>query len=81
MACGRPVVAFGRGGALDTVIDNKTGILFKEQTVEDVKNAIVRLENIQFDKKEIREHALKFDESEFKKKIKEFIDEKINERN
>ena len=32
-----------------------------------------------FDKKEIREHALKFDESVFQKKIKEFIDEKIKE--
>lgn len=79
MACGRPVVAYGRGGALDTVVDGKTGVLFKEQTVEDVKNAILKLEEMNFDKQEIRNHALKFDEKEFKLKIKNFIEEKLKQ--
>ena len=80
-ACGRPVIAYGKGGVLDTVIDGETGVLFKEQTVEALKKAILKFETMKFDKMKIREHSLKFDESEFKKKIKEFIDEKIKEKN
>ena len=73
-ACGRPVIAYGRGGVLDTVIDGKTGIFFKEQTVESLKEAILKFETMKFDKKEIRKHSLEFDEPIFQKKIKEFID-------
>ena len=80
MACGRPVIAYGRGGVLDTIIDGKTGVLFKNQTVEDLKNAILAFEKMNFNKQELRNHALKFDESEFKRKIKEFIDEKLKTR-
>ena len=79
MACGRPVIAYGKGGALDTVIDGKTGILFKEQTVESLKEAILKFETMTFDKQEIRKHALEFDEEAFKKKIESFITNKIKE--
>ena len=78
-ACGRPVIAYGKGGALDTVIDNKTGALFKEQTVESLKNAILKFETMTFDKQEIRQHALEFDEPVFQKKIKEFIEKRVSE--
>ena len=78
-ACGRPVIAYGKGGVLDTVIDGKTGVLFKEQTVESMKEAILKFETMKFDKQEIRKHALEFDEDVFKKKIKDFIDEKVKE--
>lgn len=74
-ACGRPVIAYGKGGVLDTVIDQKTGILFKEQTIESLEEAILKFENMNFDKQKIREHALQFDEKEFRKKIKEYINE------
>ena len=80
-ACGRPVIAFGEGGVLDSVIDQKTGIFFKEQTVESLKQAIEKFETMKFNKKEIREHALRFDEKVFQEKIKNFIDEKIKENN
>ncbi len=73
-ACGRPVIAYGKGGVLDTVIDGKTGVLFKEQTVESLKEAINNFETMQFDKQEIREHALEFDEEVFQRKIKEYIE-------
>ncbi len=72
-ACGRPVIAFGKGGVLDTVIDGKTGILFPEQTVESIKDAIIQFENANFDKKKIREHAMKFDEKVFQDKIQEYV--------
>ena len=79
-ACGRPVIAYGKGGALDTVVDGKTGVLFKEQTVESLKDAILKFETMSFDKQEIRKHALEFDEEVFQKKIKDFV-EKVSENN
>lgn len=72
-ACGRPVIAYGKGGVLDTVVDGKTGILFKEQTVESLKEAIETFETMEFNKQEIREHSLEFDEEVFQRKIKEYI--------
>lgn len=72
-ACGRPVLAFGKGGALDTVVDGQTGILFNEQTVDSLRNAIEKFETMTFDKNVIRKHSLKFDEPEFKRQIEEYI--------
>ncbi|MCR5029743.1 MAG: glycosyltransferase [Fibrobacter sp.] len=80
-ACGRPVIAYGKGGALDTVIDGKTGVLFKEQTSECVQEAIQKLETMVFDKEEIRNHALKFDEPEFKRQIEEYIRSTVESQN
>ncbi len=74
-ACGRPVIAYNKGGVLDTVIDGKTGVLFEEQTVDSLKNAIIKFETMQFNKNEIRDHALKFDEIAFREKIKNYINE------
>ena len=78
MACGRPVIAYGKGGVLDSVVNGKTGVFFEDQTVESLKNAILKFETMNFDKNEIRKHALKFDEAVFKDKIKNFIDEKFS---
>lgn len=80
-ACGRPVICYGKGGVLDTVIDGKTGVYFQEQTVDSLKKAIKKFEKMKFDKKAIREHSLQFDEKEFNKKIKEYIEEKVKEKN
>lgn len=44
MACGRPVIALGKGGALDTVIDGETGVLFADQSAEGLRAAIERFE-------------------------------------
>ena len=74
-ASGRPVIAYGKGGVLDSVIDGKTGVFFKEQTVDSLKDAILKFENMKFNKEEIRQHSLKFDESVFQKKIKEYVEE------
>lgn len=79
MASGRPVIAYGKGGALETVINNVTGIFFENQTCTDLIKAIIKFQNMVFDKQEIRKHAETFDESIFKEKIKSFIDEKYEE--
>lgn len=77
MAAGAPVIAYGRGGALDTVVDGKTGIIFYEQTVESLVNAVQRLESgeLVFDTETLRAHALKFDKSIFKKRMLQLIDQ------
>lgn len=80
MACGRPVICYGKGGVLDTVIDGKTGVYFEEQTVESLKKAILKFENMKFDKNEIRKRALEFDEPVFQQKIKEYVEEKYYQK-
>ncbi len=75
MACGKPVLAFGKGGALETVVPSKTGEFFYEPTVASMEDGLARLMyNEKFYKPhEIREHAMKFDQSIFEKNIKDFI--------
>jgi glycosyltransferase involved in cell wall biosynthesis len=81
-ACGKPVIAYGRGGVLESVIPfpqaEATGIFFHEPTVSSLLNAIDRFErNIdQFNSHRIRQHALQFHEDHFREKIKTFIEEK-----
>lgn len=79
-ACGRPVICYGKGGVLDTVIDGETGVYFQEQTVESLKEAILKFEKMKFDKKKLRKHAEEFSEENFQRKIKEFIDQKVSEK-
>lgn len=81
-ACGTPVIAYGRGGARETVIDKRTGLLFDEQTVPSLLDAIERFERLkdQFNANEIRQHATSFSEEHFKQNFKVFIDQKMRER-
>ncbi|MBU0728007.1 glycosyltransferase [Patescibacteria group bacterium] len=73
MAAGRPVIALNRGGSLDTMIDGKTGVLFKDQTVKSLSEAVEKFEKMKFDPKFIRKHAEKFDVEIFKKNILDYI--------
>ncbi len=72
-AAGTPVIAFSKGGASETVVDGTTGVLFDEQTTTGLIEAINRFVKLKFDPKVLREHAKKFDEEVFKRKIKEFV--------
>ncbi|GAB5455368.1 MAG: glycosyltransferase [Henriciella sp.] len=74
MAAGRPVIAFGKGGALDTVVDGKTGILFSEQTVESLIEAVTRFEGVEFDSNDIQAHARSFDSDQFKSNVKAILE-------
>ena len=78
-ACGTPVIAYGKGGVLETVIENKTGIFFKEQSVEALIQAIKEFEKKEniFDPYEIRKNAEKFKKERFKKEFKNFVNDKI----
>ncbi len=73
MASGRPVIAYGKGGALETVVDGLTGIFFKTQSVEAIIDAIERLESMKIDPHAIAAHAAKFDETVFLSKMKNFV--------
>lgn len=74
-ACGIPVIAFRKGGAEETILEGKTGIFFDKQTKEDIKKAVESFDRGKFNKEEIREHAKRFSVDNFKKKIKNFIEE------
>jgi glycosyltransferase involved in cell wall biosynthesis len=77
MACGRPVIAFRRGGALETVVEGRTGLFFDEQTEGSLLAAVERFEDIEetFDPADIRRHALGFDRQVFKAEFKARVDE------
>jgi glycosyltransferase involved in cell wall biosynthesis len=72
-ACGRPVIAYKAGGALESVVEGETGTFFEEQKVFSLVGAVKRFEKMSFDTKKIREHALKFDKDIFKEKIREYV--------
>jgi glycosyltransferase involved in cell wall biosynthesis len=73
MAAGVPVVAFGAGGALDTVIDGVTGILFPEQSVESLGAALDRLSQETFHPEKLLAHSLQFRPEEFDRRLIQVI--------
>jgi len=76
LAAGTPVIAFGKGGALEYVVEGVTGTLFAEQTPEALIEAVRRFEVMKFDDEVLRAAARKFDVSLFRKQIREFVEGK-----
>jgi glycosyltransferase involved in cell wall biosynthesis len=74
MASGRPVIAFGRGGALDSVVPNRTGILFDRQHPEALVEAIERMEEFlpRFDPVDAIDQASEFAPERFDERFREF---------
>lgn len=77
-ACGRPVIAYGAGGALETVHDGVTGILFDRQSVEGLAAAIERFESLSFDPHELRRHAEAFSKARFITAIRAVVNDHWN---
>lgn len=81
MMYGKPVIAFGKGGALETVVSSETkregqavtGIFFSEQTVKSLTDAVLKFADIEFNSDEIRRHAMGFESAVFKEKLKSFL--------
>ncbi|HET6378699.1 MAG TPA: glycosyltransferase [Methylocella sp.] len=65
MASGKPVIAYGRGGATETVIPGVTGLFFEEQTVPAIVQAVEQFEQMKFDSAAIAAHAAKFNGQRF----------------
>jgi glycosyltransferase involved in cell wall biosynthesis len=80
MATGKAVVAYARGGALETVIESpelQTGVLFHEPTVESLVEALRRVRATQFVPTRMRAFALGFDREIYKEKMKTYILQKL----
>jgi glycosyltransferase involved in cell wall biosynthesis len=78
-ACGTPVIAYGKGGVLETVQDGLTGLFFEKQTADALMEAIAVFETKKFDLEYIRNEALKFSEERFKNEFRAFINHKLKE--
>ncbi|MBC8549144.1 MAG: glycosyltransferase [Candidatus Brocadiales bacterium] len=93
-ACGKPVIAYGKGGALETIVplgkeiisekgqsSNATGLFFYEQTPESLAQAVLHFEKVQdqFNWQVIRKNAESFDRAIFKDKIKKYIEKEYKE--
>lgn len=73
-ACGRPVICYGAGGALETVVDGTTGIHFRPQTEEALLDAVARLERHAWNPAAIRLHSLKFSREEFRRRMTDVLE-------
>ncbi|MBI4100885.1 glycosyltransferase, partial [Candidatus Microgenomates bacterium] len=77
MACGTPVIAYGAGGATESVLKNKTGIFFDKQTVVSLTQALKRFSKMQFKPAVIAHHARQFSQQRFIKEISSFVNRKL----
>ncbi|HBU21719.1 TPA: glycosyltransferase family 4 protein, partial [Candidatus Beckwithbacteria bacterium] len=69
-AAGRPVIAFKKGGATETVVDNKTGIFFAAQTVDSMAASVKRFNSLKFNAAAIKSQAENFNYDTFAKNLK-----------
>ena len=79
-AGGRPVIAFGKGGALESVVERKTGLFFREPTVESLVSAIRAFDELDWDGDACRENARRFGKEPFLRAIDEEIALAIEQR-
>ena len=75
-ACGTPVIAFGRGGVRETVIDGQTGLFFERQTAAAIKDAVERFDSFRrrVSPTQIREHAMRFGPERFRREMWRLVD-------
>lgn len=76
-AAGTPVIAFGRGAALETVKDKETGLFFDAQTIPSLLDALRKFDLLSFDPARARENALKFNKARFQRGFREFVTRKV----
>lgn len=81
-ACGTPVIGYNKGGSAEIVVDGLTGILFEEQSVDSITEAIHKFESNQdqFDPKIIRKNAERFDKQIFKEEMTAFVEKCLSEK-
>jgi glycosyltransferase involved in cell wall biosynthesis len=73
MASGRPVIAYQKGGALETVKAGVSGEFFSHQSWESLAETVAKFKSENFDPQKIKAHAQKFSQARFKKEIESFI--------
>jgi len=72
-ACGTPVIAYRAGGAMDAVVEGKTGIFFADQTTDSLSQALERFRTMTWDRANIRAHAAKFSQEAFRRKMQQAV--------
>ncbi|PIE34745.1 glycosyl transferase [candidate division KSB3 bacterium] len=77
-ACGRPVIAFAKGGILETTVQDETAVWFHEQSDDAITSAVKEFETREFSKKTIRDNALRFAKSRFQQEMQDYIEEKLS---
>ncbi|MEJ2193004.1 MAG: glycosyltransferase, partial [Nitrospirota bacterium] len=81
-ACGTPVIAYGKGGASETVIPGRTGVFFEEQSSESLSRAVEYFEHARkdMDPEEIRRHAEKFSAERFRMEFRDYVENCLSRR-
>jgi glycosyltransferase involved in cell wall biosynthesis len=79
MAAGRPVVAYGAGGALDTIVEGVSGVFFRQPTVQSLARALEQATEADWDELAIRQHAARFDVQTFKTQMRKLVEAKATE--
>jgi len=77
MAAGRPVIAYGRGGARETIVDGVTGVLFDDQTPWSLVDIVRNFDPMKFDPQVIRAHAEAFATPLFSNRIRDFVEKEF----
>ena len=75
-ACSIPVIAYARGGALESILPGKTGLFFPELKVESLLSVLDKFKSMEFNKKAIRDNAMRFSRGIFKEKMASYLREK-----
>ncbi len=75
-ACGVPVIAYGRGGATETVSPGETGLLFPELKVSSLLEALDKFHGLTLNRENMRANALKFSRESFKQKVLDYLSKK-----
>ncbi len=79
-ACGTPVIAYGYGGVLETIVENKTGIFFSELSPESLEESIQKFETLLFNPNLIRENAERFSIAQFESQMSNFVAQKMKKK-
>jgi glycosyltransferase involved in cell wall biosynthesis len=77
-ACGTPVIALGKGASLETVREGETGVFFREQTVQELRDAVFRFEKMEWDGSLIRAHAETFGSKRFAASFTDWVLKETN---
>jgi glycosyltransferase involved in cell wall biosynthesis len=79
MACGTPVIAYGRGGVTETVVSGETGVFYAEQTAEGLADGVRRFEGLsaRMSAERCRGNALRFGAGNFRAGFREFVEGEI----
>lgn len=75
-AAGAPVIAYTKGGARETVLNDKTGIFFESQEKGSLKKAITKFNKMRFDREDCIKQAQKFSDENFRRSLRDFVNQK-----